>query len=42
MKNLVNLRNELENIIWSKDKILFDNIIMLNSLTKNIENLSKI
>ena len=29
MKNLVNLRYELENIILSKDKILFDNIIML-------------
>jgi hypothetical protein len=42
MKNLVNLRYEFENIILSKDKILFDNIIMLNSLSKNIENLLKI
>jgi hypothetical protein len=41
-KNLIIMRGELENILLSTDKILFDNIIMLDSLTKNIENLSKI
>ena len=42
LEDIVNVRNEQENIILSIDKILFDNSIMLNEIIKNFDIIIKI
>jgi len=42
VKNLLSLKLELEDIMLISDKILFDNIVMIDSISKNLEKLSKI
>ena len=42
VKNLLTLKIELEDILLLSDKILFENIVMIDSISKNLEKLSKI
>ena len=42
IKNITDIKLNKENIILEVDKILFDNIIMINSIINNIQKLSKI
>ena len=40
--NIVNLKTQQENITLKMDKILFDNSIMINEISKNFIKLSEI
>ena len=42
VKNLLTLKIELEDILLLSDKILFENIVRIDSISKNLEKLSKI
>ena len=42
MKNIVSVKSKLENLCLRIDEICFDNIVMLDAITRNFNNFSKI
>lgn len=42
VKNIFNIRNKLDDIILHTDKVFFDNVVMLDTIIKNINSLNTI
>jgi hypothetical protein len=42
IKNIFNIRNKLDDMILYTDKIFFDNVVMLDTIIKNINSLDTI